>query len=134
MGSRGSKGSRLREIVDHAVVVFIEGFVVGLAVLIAAIGVMMIILSVVINANNPLLVLAKWIFLPVGLVATPLGVFEYLRFTHQRKTMTPDSMLQLAIVLFILFIVLLSMYILLPLLPAILHTGVTGNSTGVVAQ
>ena len=127
----GSKGSRLREIVDHAVVVFIEGFVVGLAVLIAAIGVMMIILSVVINANNPLLVLAKWIFLPVGLVATPLGVFEYLRFTHQRKTMTPDSMLQLAIVLFILFIVLLSMYFLLPLLPAILHvhasTGVIGN-------
>jgi len=58
-------------------------------------------------------------------------VFEYLRFTHQRKTMTPDSMLQLAIVLFILFIALLSLYILLPLLPAILHvhtsTGVIGN-------
>jgi len=131
MGSRGSKGSRLRETVDHAVVVFIEGFVVGLAVLIAAIGVMMIILSVVINANNPLLVLAKWIFLPVGLVATTLGVFEYLRFTHQRRTMTPDAMLQLAIVLFLLFIVLLSMYFLLPLLPVILHvhasTGVIGN-------
>ncbi|MFP3239961.1 MAG: hypothetical protein RXQ94_02385 [Caldivirga sp.] len=117
----GSRESKLRKAVDYAVVVFIEGFVIMFAVLIAAIGIMMIILSVVINVNNPLLVLVKWMFLPVGLVATLLGVFEYLRFSHQHKTMTPDSMLQLAIVLFLLFIVLLSLYFLLPLLPAILH-------------
>ena len=127
----GSGESRLGKVVDHVVAVFIEGFVVGLAVLIAAIGIMMIILSVVINVNNPLLVLAKWMLLPVGLVATLLGVFEYLRFNHQRRTMTPDSMLQLAIVLFLLFIVLLSLYFLLPLLPAILHIH---TSTGVVGS
>jgi len=134
MGSReSSRRSKLRKAVDHVIAVFIEGFVYALTILIAVIGGVMLFLGMIINASNPVLVLVERIFLAVGFLATLLGVFEHLRFMHLRKTMTPDSMLQLAIVLFILFIVLLSMYFLLPLLPVILHTGVTGNSTGVVS-
>jgi len=128
----GSRGSKLRKAVDHVIAVFVEGFVYALTILIAVIGGVMLFLGMIINASNPVLVLVERIFLAVGFLATLLGVFEHLRFMHLRKTMTPDSMLQLAIVLFILFIVLLSMYFLLPLLPAILH--VTGNSTGVVGS
>ncbi len=127
----GSKGSKLRKAVDHVIAVFVEGFVYALTILIAVIGGVMLFLGMIINASNPVLVLVERIFLAVGFLAMLLGAFEYLRFMHLRKTMTPDAMLQLAIVLFLLFIVLLSMYFLLPLLPAILH--VTGNSTGVVA-
>jgi len=128
----GSRESKLRKAVDHVIAVFVEGFVYALTILIAVIGGVMLFLGMIINASNPVLVLVERIFLAVGFLATLLGVFEHLRFMHLRKTMTPDSMLQLAIVLFILFIVLLSMYFLLPLLPAILH--VTGNSTGVVGS
>jgi len=127
----GSRGSKLRKAVDHVVAVFVEGFVYALTILIAVIGGVMLFLGMIINASNPVLVLVERIFLAVGFLAMLLGVFEHLRFMHLRKTMTPDSMLQLAIVLFILFIVLLSMYFLLPLLPVILHvhasTGVIGN-------
>jgi hypothetical protein len=126
----GSRGSKLRKAVDHVIAVFVEGFVYALTILIAVIGGVMLFLGMIINASNPVLVLVERMFLAVGFLAMLLGVFEHLRFTHLRRTMTPDSMLQLAIVLFLLFIVLLSMYFLLPLLPAILH--VTGNSTGVV--
>ena len=129
----GSRGSKLRKAVDHVVAVFVEGFVYALTILIAVIGGVMLFLGMIINASNPVLVLVERIFLAVGFLAMLLGVFEHLRFMHMRKTMTPDAMLQLAIVLFLLFIVLLSMYFLLPLLPVILHTGVMGNSTGVVA-
>jgi hypothetical protein len=129
----GSREGKLRKAVDHVIAVFVEGFVYALTILIAVIGGVMLFLGMIINASNPVLVLVERIFLAVGFLAMLLGVFEHLRFTHLRKTMTPDAMLQLAIVLFLLFIVLLSMYFLLPLLPAILHTGVTGNSTGVVA-
>jgi len=129
----GSRESKLRKAVDHVVAVFVEGFVYALTILIAVIGGVMLFLGMIINASNPVLVLVERIFLAVGFLAMLLGVFEHLRFMHHHREMTPDAMLQLAIVLFILFIVLLSMYFLLPLLPAILHTGVTGNSTGVVA-
>jgi len=127
----GSRESKLRKAVDHVIAVFVEGFVYALTILIAVIGGVMLFLGMIINASNPVLVLVERIFLAVGFLAMLLGVFEHLRFMHLRKTMTPDSMLQLAIVLFILFIVLLSMYFLLPLLPVILHvhasTGVIGN-------
>ena len=127
----GNRGSKLRKAVDHVIAVFVEGFVYALTILIAVIGGVMLFLGMIINASNPVLVLVERIFLAVGFLAMLLGVFEHLRFMHLRKTMTPDAMLQLAIVLFILFIVLLSMYFLLPLLPAILHvhasTGVIGN-------
>ena len=127
----GSRGSKLRKAVDHVIAVFVEGFVYALTILIAVIGGVMLFLGMIINASNPVLVLVERIFLAVGFLAMLLGVFEHLRFMHLRKTMTPDAMLQLAIVLFILFIVLLSMYFLLPLLPTILHvhasTGVIGN-------
>ena len=129
----GRGESRFRKAVDHVIAVFVEGFVYALTLLIAVIGGVMLFLGMIINASNPVLVLVERIFLAVGFLAMLLGVFEHIRFIHQRRTMTPDSMLQLAIVLFLLFIVLLSLYFLLPLLPAILHTGVTGNSTRVVA-
>ena len=127
----GSRESKLRKAVDHVVAVFVEGFVYALTILIAVIGGVMLFLGMIINASNPVLVLVERIFLAVGFLAMLLGVIEHLRFMHLRKTMTPDAMLQLAIVLFLLFIVLLSMYFLLPLLPVILHvhpsTGVIGN-------
>jgi len=128
----GSRESKLRKAVDHLIAVFVEGFVYALTILIAVIGGVMLFLGMIINASNPVLVLVERIFLAVGFLAMLLGVFEHLRFMHLRKAMTPDSMLQLAIALFILFIALLSMYFLLPLLPAILH--VTGNSTGVIGN
>ena len=127
----GSRESKLRKAVDHVIAVFVEGFVYALTILIAVIGGVMLFLGMIINASNPVLVLVERIFLAVGFLAMLLGVFEHLRFMHLRKTMTPDAMLQLAIVLFLLFIALLSLYFLLPLLPAILHvhpsTGVIGN-------
>jgi len=127
----GSRESKLRKAVDHVVAVFVEGFVYALTVLIAVIGGVMMFLGMIINASNPVLVLVERMFLAVGFLAMLLGVFENIRFTHQRKAMTPDAMLQLAVVLFLLFIVLLSLYFLLPLLPVILHvhasTGVVGN-------
>ena len=127
----GSRESKLRKAVDHLIAVFVEGFVYALTILIAVIGGVMLFLGMIINASNPVLVLVERIFLAVGFLAMLLGVIEHLRFMHLRKTMTPDAMLQLAIVLFLLFIVLLSMYFLLPLLPVILHvhasTGVIGN-------
>jgi len=123
----GSRESKLRKAVDHLIAVFVEGFVYALTILIAVIGGVMLFLGMIINASNPVLVLVERIFLAVGFLAMLLGVIEHLRFMHLRKTMTPDAMLQLAIVLFLLFIVLLSMYFLLPLVPAILHTGVISN-------
>jgi len=126
-----SRESKLRKAVDHVVAVFVEGFVYALTILIAVIGGVMLFLGMIINASNPVLVLVERIFLAVGFLAMLLGVFEHLRFMHLRKTMTPDAMLQLAIVLFLLFIVLLSMYFLLPLLPVILHVH---TSTGVVGS
>ena len=127
----GSRESKLRKAVDHVIAVFVEGFVYALTILIAVIGGVMLFLGMIINASNPVLVLVERMFLAVGFLAMLLGVFENIRFMNQRRAMTPDAMLQLAIVLFILFIVLLSMYFLLPLAPAILHvhasTGVIGN-------
>ena len=117
----GSRESKLRKAVDLVIAVFVEVFVYALTLLIAVIGGVMMFLGMIINASNPVLVLVERIFLAVGFLAMLLGVFENIRFMHQRREMTPDSMLQLAIVLFLLFIVLLSLYFLLPLLPAILH-------------
>jgi hypothetical protein len=125
------KESKLRKTVDHVIAVFVEGFVYALTILIAVIGGMMLFLGMIINASNPVLFLVERMFLAVGFLAMLLGVFENIRFLHQRRSMTPDSMLQLAIVLFLLFIVLLSMYFLLPLLPVILHVHA---STGVISN
>jgi hypothetical protein len=127
----GSRESKLRKAVDHVVAVFVEGFVYALTILIAVIGGVMLFLGMVINASNPVLVLVERIFLAVGFLAMLLGVFENIRFMHLRRMMTPDAMLQLAVVLFLLFIVLLSLYFLLPLLPAILHVH---PSTGVISN
>ena len=136
MGSRESKFSMLKRVVDGVVNDLMFGITLTFVVLVTFSGAVMVFIGVAFpTLGNPVLVLVKLAYFGVGLAVTVYGVLGVLHtLLHHREVST----LQLTTSLAALLVLLIILYVLLTMLPLValhIHLPIKAisNSTGVVS-